>query len=126
MKFFKVFFVFFVLLVFFIFSSTSYAKRKESEEMIYTNKTYFYMEIQASGGVVVAGEKTFGSVVTNIDTSVSNVFYILSIPEYKQYVLLKTNVANFIYITYGDITNTVGGIAVVECYPVGTNWVITW
>jgi len=123
MKLFKyiLFFLFIILNI-----SISYAQRKETEAIIFTNATTFYMGIQASNGVVVAGEQTIGLVVTNMDTSASNVFYFLPSSVANRYLISKTNANNFVNVIYSDVTNVVGGIAIIDCFPVGSSWVIRW
>ena len=123
MKFFKyiLFYLFIILNV-----SISYAQRKETEAIIFTNNTTFYMGIQASNGVVVAGEQTIGLVATNMDTSASNVFYYLPSSVANRYLISKTNANNFVNVIYSDVTNVVGGIAIIDCLPVGSSWVIRW
>jgi hypothetical protein len=68
----------------------------------------------------VNGTNGLSAVIVPINTSTGSVTYALS----GQQTFLKTNALNALFLTGNGATNTIIGTAVVNTFPVGTNWVI--
>ena len=75
-----------------------------------------------TGNLGMDGNPTCGMVITNINTSAGDVTFTLATPANITWTLVKTNVLNNINVVSGVTTNTVGGVATIDCLPIGTQW----